>query len=1076
MSGNDEGKRGIGPPEFILDEPGKDIRIASKRKLSDYLSRRTRGGSETYTPPLQGAGDYTYMPPRPNSYPIEPGYSETGAGAETRLPGQFASGEDLERLSGNPTLRSAVSIQPSARENSSAPNGNEVNIDPATREIVQASVLSQNRFTSGDKFTSRSYRNAAPRSPTGRTPGPNDGSVFEEMRQRAIETMLRAAGGSAGPGSSIEGLNSAGDLKTTTDRIGFKASSLLLPFRGIDEGEAKVAGAVALRVGADREKFIAPGGGLDGLDNPSTDTIYDGKFGQDQPGDTAETQSVQYNDRSFGQLNSFLQQFSGKGTLNAVPLALLAYGALFVGVSLVSLIISIIVNKLPRPNPQTSSLPLGSERGPAFGKFLFNSDSDSGFLDVYAVVGNLVAKVIGVMQPYEGLPVISYFLAALEGALSIIGINTDAFVGGGVGGFLGAFGASSVNVAINFGTSPGYYLVLIREIARDLYYMSERFSSKIEASILGIFDAIREMKLVRFIDTCARLGIINGVAREADASTEPDQRLTTTVPGAATPAPAGLGTNYFDVAQSRVSRSREVEGSRRLSWSHISLGYTRTELVTKESLRAFANYHVNDRKESGATALRRLRARKVFADSGRIDPATREYHETLLDAEYMPFYFHDVRTNEILSFHAFLSALSDSFTANYTATDGFGRMDPIQTYKNTTRSISFSFTVVATSPEDHDNMWYSINKLVNMLYPQWSQGESVSDDKNKFTQPFSQTVAASPLIRVRIGDVIHSNYSRFALGRLFGLDQQDAKLAGVSLENPKPGIDTDISDITGKTGSSSVSVGSGLETIASIQDGNLNSPVSSEVDNDLLSVIVGNIARIIVPQDCKVKPGKYKAYLNIASAIAREGGNREKINNELEGKIVAYSTRERISQEPTAYFVVKLDHPLEVQRRGESEDRPYIICGSEDIIAFPGINYANTLDEVIAPPAETNNTPEFPTQKFLDPNDNPIVKSFEQGSGGRGLAGFISQLGVEYGSTDTPWTVERGSRAPNMVTLSVTFLPIHDIPMGLAADGTSRSVAYPVGGITRLRHMPDAFDRDVQAASQLTPSPINKRS
>ena len=173
MSGNEEGKRGLGPPEFILDESGKDIRVESKKKLSDYLSRRTRGGSETYTPPLQGAGDYTYMPPRPNAYPVEPRYNETSAGAETRLPGQFASDEDLERLSGNSALRSAVSIQPSARENSAAPNGNEVNADPGTREIVQTSVLSQNRFTSGNKFTARSYRDAAPRRPTGRIPGPN---------------------------------------------------------------------------------------------------------------------------------------------------------------------------------------------------------------------------------------------------------------------------------------------------------------------------------------------------------------------------------------------------------------------------------------------------------------------------------------------------------------------------------------------------------------------------------------------------------------------------------------------------------------------------------------------------------------------------------------------------------------------------------------------------------------------------------------------------------------------------------------------------------------------------------------
>ncbi len=1071
MSGNDEGKRGLGPPEFILDEQGKDIRVSSKRKLSDYLSRRTRGGSETYTPPLQGAGDYTYMPPRPNTYPIEPGYSETGAGAETRLLGQFASGEDLERLSGNPTLRSAVSIQPSARENSTAPNGNEVNRSPETLEIVQASVLSQNRFTSGDKFTAKSYREAAPRKPTGETPRPNDGSVFEEMRQRAIETMLRAAGGSAGPSSPIEGLDSAGDLKVTTDRIGFKASSLLLPFRGVDEGEAKVASSTGLRVGANREKYIAPGGGLEGLDNPNTDTIYDGKFGQDQPGDTAETQPAQYNDRSFGQLNSFLQQFSGRGTLSAVPLALLAYGALFVGVALVSLIISIIVNRLPRPNPETSPLPLGAERGGRFGNYLFRQDTDAnGFLDVLRNFGGTVAKTMGLMQPYESPfdsvagDFFAYFFAALEGALSITGIDVQP--GTGVTG--GAVVDSATSIAINFGTSPGYYLVLIREIARDLYYMSETLTSKSESSIFGILDAFRELKLIRFVDTCARLGIVNGVARDADGSVDPDSPGSP-VPGAPSPAPSGLASNYFQNAQLRVSRSREVDGSKRLAWSHISLGYTRAELVTKQSLRAYANYPINNGKETGATALRRLRARKVFSDSGRISPEDREHHERLLDAEYMPFYFHDVRTNEILSFHAFLSALSDSFTANYTATDGFGRMDPIQSYKNTTRSISFSFTVVATSPEDHDNMWYSINKLVNMLYPQWSQGEDVSNNDSKFTQPFSQTVAASPLIRVRIGDVIHSNYSRFALGRLFGLDQEDAKIKGIPLETPDNGPpDANIATIA----SAMQGAPALLNEPSSNNDLNKNSQVG--VGNDLISVIAGNISAKISPLPCEVKnTGKYKAYKSLTDALARKGGKRQDIDAGIGGKIAGYSERETIGGD-TSYVVVELTSPIAGDDRNKTV-YTHIVAEANNILASISTPEIPTLSSIT-----TDSTTQQTVAAFLNPgtgpdDGNPIVRSFEQGSGGRGLAGFISQLGVEYGNTETTWSTARGSRAPNMVTLSVTFLPIHDIPMGLASDGTARSVAYPVGGITRLMHMPDTVQRDIDDASLITKKIINKQ-
>ena len=142
--------------------------------------------------------------------------------------------------------------------------------------------------------------------------------------------------------------------------------------------------------------------------------------------------------------------------------------------------------------------------------------------------------------------------------------------------------------------------------------------------------------------------------------------------------------------------------------------------------------------------------------------------EDQLDAEYVPFYFHDLRTNEIISFHAFLDDLTDSFTANWESNDGFGRMDPVRIFKNTTRDIGFSFKVVATSEQDFDEMWFKINKLITLLYPQWSEGEQLKSGDTQFTRPFSQVPVGSPMIRLRIGDVIKSNYSRFNLARIFG--------------------------------------------------------------------------------------------------------------------------------------------------------------------------------------------------------------------------------------------------------------------------------------------------------------------
>jgi len=164
--------------------------------------------------------------------------------------------------------------------------------------------------------------------------------------------------------------------------------------------------------------------------------------------------------------------------------------------------------------------------------------------------------------------------------------------------------------------------------------------------------------------------------------------------------------------------------------------------------------------------------------SARIPERVVKILEDRLDSEYVPFYIQDLRTNEIISFHAFLTQLSDTITPNFSATQGYGRLDPVQTYQSTTRSIQVGFTIYATNREDFDDMWYKINKFVTLLYPQWTQGVLVQQgdpendapsESSRFVQPFTQKIGASPIVRLRVGDVIKSNYSRFALARTFGI-------------------------------------------------------------------------------------------------------------------------------------------------------------------------------------------------------------------------------------------------------------------------------------------------------------------
>lgn len=144
--------------------------------------------------------------------------------------------------------------------------------------------------------------------------------------------------------------------------------------------------------------------------------------------------------------------------------------------------------------------------------------------------------------------------------------------------------------------------------------------------------------------------------------------------------------------------------------------------------------------------------------------------EEIFNAEMAPLYFHDLRTNEMLSFHAFIDNMSDSFQPQYNPITGYGRIDDVQHYTKTSRSISLSFSLYTMNEEDFATMWQQINKLVTLVYPQWSSGlpsNTSFKDITGFRFPFTQVPTASPLIRLKVGDLIRSNYTEYDMKKLY---------------------------------------------------------------------------------------------------------------------------------------------------------------------------------------------------------------------------------------------------------------------------------------------------------------------
>jgi len=354
-----------------------------------------------------------------------------------------------------------------------------------------------------------------------------------------------------------------------------------------------------------------------------------------------------------------------------------------------------------------------------------------------------------------------------------------------------------------------YYMNIIRTLNRNAYALGDIVTELKNAGLDligagGGSNSIFDSTLFKFVNTLAQIGDL--VYTQAAAIEHRGTDIETS------PAYAYGTSAGFDLSKDKGASvtakgfaARRVYGDKLVGLRGSTLGLAdlpSAHLIPAGSTQSYRNLM------TGNVADRMKGVVPSDVDGKlRISAETVRSIESALDAEYMPFYFHDLRTNEIISFHAFLDDITDSYTANYNSTSGYGRIENVQTYKDTKRSVACTFHIVGMNPQDFDYMWWQINKLTTMVYPQWSKGRELSgkinDSDFKFTQPFSQIPTATPVIRLRVGDLIRSNYSRFNLKRIFGYQSNDFGQsvsglgAGISSFTVKPGEYYAVDAITG---------------------------------------------------------------------------------------------------------------------------------------------------------------------------------------------------------------------------------------------------------------------------------------
>lgn len=577
--------------------------------------------------------------------------------------------------------------------------------------------------------------------------------------------------------------------------------------------------------------------------------------------------------------------------------------------------------------------------------------------------------------------------------------------------------------------------------------------------------------------------------------------------------------NLEDTPGNRVSKSRMKNGKRKNQLSYAQSTVPSVYLLPMNSVRSSVKLdngtnHPNPMRAHFGSDLVESTYLSTNNDgaSGRVPNSVVKELEDRLDAEYVPFYIQDLRTNEIISFHAFLSSLSDTITPNFNSQGGYGRMDQVHVYNSTQRSIACSFTLMATSKEDFDNMWYKINKITTLLYPQWSQGTQVSrGENNRFIQPFSQVIGASPIVRLRIGDVIKSNYSKHNLGRIFGIGNQGTKIQSEGFDLS---FGTDIQEILisaiGTAFGSPVQL---TESVAAKIGKNLGGLMAASIDtaagvmtkllhNGFVNPLAFNPVnnQLNTPEndvDFWLNfPGISNGYNpktsvlllkpNVSKGYLFETGEKIRFNRSVTVLVDEKEPKERFGKDGKKFRVrykcILIDPTL--------SDKPElfgktVFCYHEDLHPLPNTIYANTVVLPAISAAATggasaislikdlgnlvsSNNPaigsassvsspiinafselfETNENKFLNADNNPFTRSFET-TMGRGIAGKLGGITFDWLDQAFQWETDYNARAPMGCKITFNLDVIHDLPPGLDYSGYNRAPLYNVGKIMK---------------------------
>lgn len=704
---------------------------------------------------------------------------------------------------------------------------------------------------------------------------------------------------------------------------------------------------------------------------------------------------------SWGTMNNVNDQYSGLSAIGMVALSTALVAALQVAIEALFLVFSI--GQTPKKHATRDTLGRYS-----LGSYYYGNkqkDKTSLLGAVTAVTSLDLGTLLGI-QPTN----FPFQQALKKGSRAFFGIddtnNVTALLTSGIA---------------RMAENPGFNAVIARTIIRSSLTIVDQ-TKKIKGNpvdvskqVIGLIEVLKSSKIIAACNVFAQLGdaILSVPENFVDGKSSGGQKISNidALPDSATTA---------------VSKSR-IKNSLKLAWAQDR---TNTLLLLPKNITAInaASKNIGISNPSLTFGGQNNLTKTKVVDNGRISNEDIVAQEKLLDAEYVPFYFHDLRTNEIVSFHAFLTTLTDDYTANYEKSAGYGRVEDVSIYKSTNRHISLGFYVISTSPDDFDNMWLKLNKLVTLLYPQYTAGKLITDgDAYNVRQPFSQLIGASPMIRLRLGDLLKSNYSRFNIAKLFGLGDQNMMLNNKKLK-PVNVTQEDLDDYNKKRLQVALNSPSGLTFIPAENFypsydsslGNINVPAGISVGLSGLNVTNKDPSPQFKQQGnlFMIKVVKKLDDDNVVGEVM--------VNDDLNPSETKHAKQLGKEQNSVAdnFIGGKYVFPLScLQNTNQTNIKMY-----SKLIGVNADDFGSELSSFLSDDIN---------------NGNAIVKSFKTMEG-KGIAGYIESMNFNWYDR-VPWEISDERKAPKMCQITLTFNPIHDISPGLSSDGSNRAAIYPVG-------------------------------